>query len=84
MKLNKDIKGMVHSHDGNTNFFDIVARVLQGDILAPYLFLLCLDYVLRTSINLLKENGFTLRKSKKTTSYRNYDMQTTQMTKHFS
>ena len=32
--------------------------VLQGDTLAPYLFIICLDYVLKMSIDLLKENGF--------------------------
>ena len=30
---------------------DIVAGVLQGDTLAPHLFIICLDYVLRTSID---------------------------------
>ena len=34
--------------------------MLQGDTLAPYLFIICLDYVLRTSVDLMKENGFTL------------------------
>ena len=43
-------------------YFDIVAGVLQGDTLAPYLFIICLDYVLRTSINKIKENGFELKK----------------------
>ena len=36
---------------------DIVAGVLQGDTLAPYLFIICLDYVLR-------ENGFELTKKR--------------------
>ena len=31
-----------------TQYFDIVAGVLQGDMLAPYLFIICLDYVIRT------------------------------------
>ena len=44
--------------------FDIVAGVLQGDTLAPYLFIICLDYVLRTSINKIKENGFELTKKR--------------------
>ena len=43
---------------------DIVAGVLQGDTLAPYLFIICLDYVLRTSIDLMKENGFKLAKER--------------------
>ena len=29
-----------------TDYFDIVAGVLPGDTLAPYLFIICLDYVL--------------------------------------
>ena len=36
---------------GDTEYFDIVAGVLQGDTMAPYLFIICLDYVLRTSID---------------------------------
>ena len=54
----------VHSTDGDTNFFDIVAKVLQGDTLAPYLFIICLDYVIRTSIDQIKRNGFTLNKAR--------------------
>ena len=55
---------MVVSPDGDTDFFDIVVEVLQGNTLAPYLFVLCLDYVLQTSIDLIKENGFTLKKAR--------------------
>ena len=53
----------VHSPDGDTEYFNIVARVLQGDTLAPYFFI-CLDYVLRTSIDKIKENGFKLTKKR--------------------
>ena len=38
--------------------------MLQRDILASYLFIICLDYVLRMSIDLMKENGFKLAKEK--------------------
>ena len=38
--------------------------VLQGDTLAPYLFIICLDYVLRTSIDKIRENGFELTKKR--------------------
>ena len=41
-----------------------IAGVLQGDTLAPYLFIICLDYVLRTSIDKIKENGFELTKKR--------------------
>ena len=43
-----------------TDYFDIVAGVLQGDTLAPYLFIICLDYVFRTSFYKMKDNGFKL------------------------
>ena len=35
--------------------------------ISPYLFIICLDYVLRTSTNLVKENGFTLAKARSRT-----------------
>ena len=54
----------MRSPDGDTDYFDIVAGVLQGDTLAPYLFIICLDYVLWTSIDKIKENGFELTKKK--------------------
>ena len=47
-----------------TEYFDIVAGVLQGDTLAPYFFINCLDYVLRTSIDKIRENGFELTKKR--------------------
>ena len=62
MILYRNTKVKVRSPDGDTEYFDIVAGVLQGDTLAPYLFIICLDYVLRTSINKIRENGFELTK----------------------
>ena len=38
--------------------------MLHGDTLVPYLFIICLDYVLRTSSDLMKENGFKLAKER--------------------
>ena len=43
----------IRSLDGDKDYFDTVAGVLQGDTLAPYLFIICLDYVLRTSIDII-------------------------------
>ena len=60
----RNTKMKVHSPDGDTDYFDIVAGVLQGNKLAPYLFIICLDYVLRTSIDKIKENGFKLTKKR--------------------
>ena len=55
---------MVRSLDGDTDFFDVAAGALQRDTLAPYLFTICLDYILQTSIDLIKENSFTLKKDR--------------------
>ena len=64
MILYRNTKVKVRSPDGDTDYFDIVAGVLQGDTIAPYLFIICLDYVLRTSIDKIKENGFELTKKR--------------------
>ena len=37
---------------------------MQGDTLAPYLFIICLHDVLRTSIDKMKENDFKLTKER--------------------
>ena len=44
-----------------TKLLDIVAGALQGNTLASYLFIIFLNYGLRTSIDLMKENGFKLK-----------------------
>ena len=59
----KNMKVKVCSPDVDTDFFDIVAGMLQGDTSASYLFITCLDYVLQTLIDLMKENDFTLAKA---------------------
>ena len=59
---NTEVK--VRSPDGDTEYFDIVAGVLQGDTLSPYLIIIYLDYVLRTSIDKIRENGFELTKKR--------------------
>ena len=41
-----------------------IAGVLQGNTLAPYLFRICLHYVLRTSMDLMKENGLKLENAR--------------------
>ena len=64
MILYKNTKVKVCSPDGDTDYFDIVADVLQGDTLSPYLFIICLDHMLRTSIDLMKANSFKLVKER--------------------
>ena len=58
--LHRKTKVKVCSPNGDTEYFDIVAGVLQGDTLTPYLFIICLDNGLRTSIDKIRENGFEL------------------------
>ena len=57
------MKVKVSSLDGDTDYFDIIG-MLQGDTLAPYLFIICLDYVLRTFIDKMKDNSFKLTKER--------------------
>ena len=56
---------MKGSLDGDTEYFDIVAGLLQGETLALYHFIICRDYVLRTSIDKIRENGFELKKKRR-------------------
>ena len=82
--LYRNTKVKVRSPDGDTEYFDIVEEVLQGDTLAPYLFIICLDYVLRTSIDKIKENVFKLtRKETKGTPQKQLPTPTTPMTLQF-
>ena len=64
MMLYRNTKVKVHSLDGDTDYFDIVAGVPKGDTLAPHLFIICLDYMLRTSIDKIKDNGIKLTKER--------------------
>ena len=45
-------------------FYEVVAGVLQEDILVTYLLIICLDYVLWTSLDLRKENSFTVKRQR--------------------
>ena len=54
----------VLSPDGDTDEFMIVAGVLQGDTLAPFLFTIALDYALRIATKNEEAVGFTLEKAR--------------------
>jgi len=56
----RDTSAVVITPDGETDMFSIDTGVLQGDPLAPFLFIICLDYALRCSIS--DTDGFTLRR----------------------
>ena len=64
MRLHRNTKVKIRYPEGDTDYFNIVAGVLQGDTLAPYLFIICLDYELRTSIDKNRENGLKLTKER--------------------
>ena len=64
MMLYRNTKVKVCSSIGDTDYFDIIAGLLQGDTLAPYLFIICLDYMLRMSIDKMNDNGFKLTKER--------------------
>ena len=64
MILYKNNRSMVRSPDGDTPFFEITTGVLQCDTLAPFLFIICLDYILKNSLYCNKELGFTISKRK--------------------
>ena len=58
------MKAMVYSTDGDSDFFDILAVVSQVDTLASFIYIICLDYVVGTSIDIIKDNSLTLKKEK--------------------
>ena len=68
MKLVKAIKTLylntsatIITPDGPTDFIDILAGVLQGDTLAPFLFIIALDYALRLSLDTIHDKGITIK-----------------------
>ena len=63
--LYQHTEAQVISPDGDTDFFEMVAGVLQGDTLAPFLFIIALDYAMRIATK-DETTGFTLAKRRST------------------
>ena len=64
-KMYENTRAKVISPDGETDYFKILAGVLQGDTLAPYLFVIVLDYILRKTFEGREtELGFTLHRQR--------------------
>ena len=63
----KNTKSIVRTYDGDTDFINISGGVVQGDTLAPFLFIICLDYVLKKALDRNNDLEFTLieRRSKR-------------------
>ena len=59
-KMYSNTKARIVTPDGETDLFEITAGVLQGDTLAPFLFIIVLDYALRKATDGKEEElGFT-------------------------
>ena len=68
---------ILSSHDGETDLFQIQAGVLQGDTLAPFFFVLIVDYAMRQAIDgHVEQLGFeiTPRKSQRHPAIKVADM----------
>ena len=52
------------TQDGETEPFDILAGILQGDTLAPFLFIIVIDYIMRASVDSMTESGLLLQPRK--------------------
>ena len=59
--LYTETSATVLSPDGETSPFDICAGILQGDTLAPFLFIIVLDYVLRMSVDKINNSGLEIQ-----------------------
>ena len=57
-----DTKASVQTPDGETSSFPIIAGILQGDTLAPFLFILVVDYIMRVSVDKIHSSGFQLER----------------------
>ena len=49
-----------YSSNGETEYFEILGGVLQGETLAPYLFNIVIDYIMRMAIDGKEQFGFIL------------------------
>ena len=58
----RNTKTLVCSSYGITDYVYFVIDVLKEGKVDTYLFILCVDYVLRTSLDLKKQNGLTLKR----------------------
>ena len=62
MMIYRNTKANIRSLNEDTDSFNIVDGVLQGDTQAPNLFVICQNSILL--IDLIKENGFMVKKAR--------------------
>ena len=64
-KMYENTRARVITPDGPTEVFEILAGVLQGDTLAPFIFAIMIDYAMRQAISDQQEMlGFTIKARK--------------------
>ena len=64
--LYTDTSSTILTTDGETPPFSINAGILQGDTLAPFLFIIVVDYVLRMSVDSISSKGFEIKPRRST------------------
>ena len=65
---NSSLRACVRTPDGTTDFFPIATGTLQGDVLAPFLFILVLDRILFRAIDNAYYGGIQLTPDRSTRS----------------
>ena len=69
--LYEDMSDKVITTDGETETFSILAGVLQGDTLAPYLCIIVIDYIMRKALTGMEEKlGFQTKQKVTHNSHR--------------
>ena len=58
--LYTDTASTLLTPDGETEPFSILSGILQGDTLAPFLFIIVVDYILRMSVDKIHTKGYEL------------------------
>ena len=59
--LYTNTQSSVQTPDGETTTFSILAGILQGDTLAPFLFIIVVDYLMRVSVDKISSCVFLLQ-----------------------
>ena len=62
----EDPSSFVNTPDGPTESFVTTTGILQGDTLAPYLFAIVVDYILRHSVDIVNYQGLDVKPNKTT------------------
>ena len=76
MTIYRDSKRKVLVNGNQTEEFKITTGVLQGDMLAPFLFKICIDFILKRAEQQLPHAGFTthLRESSREPEVKLFDL----------